>query len=334
MVQDLHGRPLSNLRISLNQACNLKCSYCHLEGGAMVGGGITPEEWQTLCGLAAELGVTSLKITGGEPTLRTDLPDILRRVAPLFDDVSMTTNGLTLDRLAPVLKEAGLNRVNVSMDTLDQATYERLTGGGNVDRVIAGIDAAIQAGIQPIKVNMVVIRGVNDTHIEAMETFTAERGIGLQLIELHTDRENACGVPFRESFVSLHGVEANLEQRADRIEVAPQHGRKRYFVPHMVEVVRPYGNADFCSSCFRLRITGDGHLKPCLMRTDNHLDAIGPLRAGASRDELRALFLEANQRREPYWPAQESGSALVAAGQVAEHRSPNRSGFPALPVLP
>ncbi|MBW3583777.1 MAG: GTP 3',8-cyclase MoaA [Euryarchaeota archaeon] len=326
MLVDRFERPFSDLRVSLNEACNLSCSYCHLEGGAMTKGDLTAEEFERIGRLAARCGAKYVKITGGEPTLHPEVVDIVRRLAPHFEAVSMTTNGTTLRRLAGLLREAGLARVNVSLDTVDAAAFRALTGGGEVDKVRDGIGAAIEAGLHPVKVNMVVLKGVNDDRITEMEGFCAEVGAALQLIELHTDRGNAFGVPFRGSFHSLADTERALAERAERVEIAPQHHRRRYFVPHQVEVVRPFGNSDFCSACHRIRLTADGKLKPCLMRTDNHVDIIGPMRNGATDEELLELFVQVNDLREPYWPDPVEGEAARRAVDRPE-------GLPRLRVL-
>ena len=295
----------------------------------MVGGDVTPAEFAMLCEIASDLGCTHLKLTGGEPTVRRDLADIVERCAPFFDDVSMTTNGLLLSAQAERLAAAGLDRVNVSLDTLDNDKYREVTGGGDVSRVVAGIRAARDAGLSPVKVNMVVLKGFNVDEVPAMMAFARAEGAELQLIELHTDRTNAAGIDFQRMFVSLDAIEAGIAKEALRVERAHQHGRPRYVVlcadhreglaESVIEVVRPFGNPDFCSDCQRMRLTGDGRLKPCLMRMDNYVDILGPLRAGASRETLTQVFLEANRRRAPYWFTREGPEAV---------RSPR-----ALPVL-
>jgi GTP 3',8-cyclase len=316
-IQDRYGRPLRDLRISVNKECNLRCTYCHLEGGAMTGGGITAAEFGRIARIAAGVGIKRLKITGGEPTLRPDLVPIIEAVRPWMAEVSMVTNGILLPRLAVDLNAAGLDRVNISMDTPHPERYRQITRGGDVRKAMAGVAAAVAAGLHPVKVNMVVLKGFNEGDIGAMRRYTHDAGAQLQLIEVHTDRENQWHLPFQESFVSLEATEGGLAAEAAYVEAAPQHGRKRYHLSHaddrealadtledhFVEVVRPYQNPSFCADCHRLRVTGDGRLKPCLMRSDNYVDLIGVMRAGATDAVLRARFLEANERRAPYWSA-------------------------------
>lgn len=322
---DRFGRPLRDLRISVNKECNLRCTYCHLEGGAMTGGGITPGEFGRIARLAASVGIKRLKITGGEPTLRPDIVQIVEAVRPAMAEVSMVTNGLLLPRLAVDLKAAGLDRVNISMDTPHPGRYREITRGGDVRKAMAGVAAAVAAGLRPVKVNMVVLRGFNEADIPAMRRYTEEAGAHLQLIEVHTDRENQWHLPFQESFVPLAQMEERLAVEAAYVAAAPQHGRRRYHLSHaedrealaedvedhFVEVVRPYQNPSFCADCHRLRLTGDGQLKPCLMRSDNYVDLIGALRGGASDEELRERFFEANARRAPYWAEPVRSEAVV-----------------------
>lgn len=314
-VCDRFGRPLRDLRVSVNKECNLRCTYCHLEGGAMTGGGITPTEFGRIARLAASVGIRRLKITGGEPTLRPDLVPIVAAVRPHMEEVSMVTNGLLLPRIATDLQAAGLDRVNISMDTPHPERYRAITRGGDVRKAMAGVAAAVAARLRPVKVNMVVLKGFNESDVPAMVRYTRDAGAHLQLIEVHTDRENQWHLPFQESYAPLKAAEARLRQEATYVETAPQHGRKRYHLSHaddrealaeaaedhFVEVVRPYRNPGFCADCHRLRLTGDGQLKPCLMRTDNYVDLVGAMRGGATDTELTKRFLEANDRRAPYW---------------------------------
>lgn len=285
----------------------------------MTGGGITAGEFGRIARLAASVGVTRLKITGGEPTLRADLVHIVEAVRPHMDEVSMVTNGLLLPRLATDLKGAGLDRVNVSMDTPHPGRYREITRGGEVRKAMAGVAAAVAAGLRPVKVNMVVLKGFNEQDVPAMTRYTRDAGAHLQLIEVHTDRENQWHLPFQASYVPLADEERRFAEEAAYVEAAPQHGRMRYHLSHaddrealagdmadhFVEVVRPYQNESFCDGCHRLRLTGDGQLKPCLMRSDNYIDLVGAMREGWSDIALRERFLEANDRRAPYWRAGE-----------------------------
>jgi len=184
VLKDPYNRPVSNLRISLTPACNLSCIYCHAEGEKPADGLICAADIAEIMRVAAENGVRSVKFTGGEPALRTDLVEIIRSV-PDGMESSMTTNGTLLADLAWDLREAGLSRVNVSLDSLDRETYNRITGQDRLSDVLSGIEAALDAGLTPIKLNMVLLKGINDHEVDAFLGFVrGNRDLVLQLIEL------------------------------------------------------------------------------------------------------------------------------------------------------
>jgi cyclic pyranopterin phosphate synthase len=204
---------------------------------------------------------------------------------------SITTNGILLADLATELKEAGLRRVNVSLDSLNPDTYKKISGMDRLRDVLVGIDAALDAGLTPIKLNMVVLDGVNDNEIEDFLAYVrGNRNLVLQLIELM--HFNDC--TYRGD---LNVVEDSLALRSKQIITRRMHHRKKYCLDGAeVEVVRPLHNTEFCAFCNRLRVTSDGKLKPCLLRTDNHIDIRN--KAGA---ELEALFQKAVSLREPFY---------------------------------
>jgi GTP 3',8-cyclase len=304
-LTDHCGRPLLNLRISITQRCNLKCSYCHREGEVERANAeaekMTLQEIVCIGTAAVDLGMTRIKLTGGEPLMRQDVVEVVKAVAaiPGLRDISMTTNGLLLDRLAKPLCDAGLRRINISLASLNPETYQKLTGG-KLENAIAGIKAAIEAGFDPVKLNMVVLKGINVEEVPEMIDFAREMGTILQLIEL--DPVNVS----REYYVKHHRLldqqEAVLRDQAVKIETRRlMHNRLIYHLPDVtVEVVHPTENSDFCMHCTRLRVTSDGRLKPCLMRNDNLIDILTPLRQGASNEEIKQLFLKANDMREPF----------------------------------
>jgi cyclic pyranopterin phosphate synthase len=267
---------------------------------------MTPLEIERLMNVASSLGVRKVKITGGEPLMRDDIVDIIARVSPLVKEVSLTTNGSDLDIMSEELRRVGLARVNVSLHTLDANRYHRLCGVDQSARVLKGIIAAVEAGLNPVKVNMVVFKGENDGEIRDMIDFCSSVGASLQLIEYETDRENAIGGSFAKKFHSLADTEKMLASQSEHVTVNELHRRKRYRIPVngtfvSVEVVRPMHNTEFCSHCTRLRMSSNGLLKPCLLDQSGHVDVLNPLRNGASDDELKQLFLEAVQNRKPYW---------------------------------
>lgn len=289
-TEDRFGRRVTNLRVSLTQSCDQDCLYCHEEGqwSRFSSGEMSTEDVVELVEVAKDRGVEKVKLTGGEPLLRPDLEEIVERVSPGLRDVSMTTNGTLLADRAEDLAEAGLDRVNVSLDSLDPDVY-RLVTGGEVEDAVAGIEAAVEADLYPVKVNVVALRGVNDGDgFEGMVEFAKERDVIVQLIELLDTGEDY----FEQYHHDLEDVEASLRERAERVERREMHNRAKYFFDGAeVEVVRPVENADFCSNCTRLRVTSDGKFKPCLMREDNLVDV---------DEDVEAAFLEAVSRRSPY----------------------------------
>ena len=290
ILKDPYNRPVSNLRISLTPKCNLSCIYCHREGEKAPEEPLSAAEIAEILQVAAHFGIRSVKFTGGEPMLRTDLLEIIRSV-PTGMESSITTNGTRLAALAADLKQAGLRRVNVSIDSLNHATYKKITGMDMLDDVLEGIDAAVETGLTPVKLNMVVLAGINDHEIDDFLAFVrGNRNLILQLIELM--HFNEC-----THHGDLNSVEDALAARSKQIITRRMHHRKKYCLDGAeVEVVRPLHNTEFCAFCNRLRVTSDGKLKPCLLRTDNHIDI-----RGKSGTELEALFEKAVSLREPFY---------------------------------
>ncbi|WP_292427573.1 GTP 3',8-cyclase MoaA [Methanoregula sp.] len=289
-LRDSYGRPVTNLRISLTSRCNLSCIYCHAEGEKNPESEMSADEIIAIMEIAAKFGIKSIKFTGGEPLIRLDILKIIRAV-PKGIECSITTNGILLAEMAADLKAAGLRRVNVSLDSLNPKTYKQITGSDRLSEVLAGIDAALNVGLTPVKLNMVVLLGINDQELNDFLAFVrGNRNLVLQLIELM--HFNNC-----EYHGDLTRVECDLAARSEQILTRRMHHRKKYCLDGAeVEVVRPLHNTEFCAFCNRLRVTSDGKLKPCLLRTDNHVTVRG--KKGA---ELEALFREAVARREPFF---------------------------------
>lgn len=290
LLHDNYGRPVSNIRISLTPACNLSCIYCHAEGEKEQTGRIGVEDIAEILRVAQGFSIRSVKFTGGEPTLREDLAEIIATV-PQGMESSMTTNGTLLAGIAQDLRDAGLSRVNVSLDSLDPVNYKKITGTDRLGDVLGGIDAALDAGLTPIKLNMVVLKGINEHEVGTFLDFVrGNRDLVLQLIELMDFRD----CPHHSS---LNGLEEQLAAESRQVTTRRMHKRKKYCIDGAeVEVVRPLHNTEFCAYCNRLRVTSDGKLKPCLLRSDNHVDILG--RRGA---ELEELFHEAVRRRAPFY---------------------------------
>jgi len=268
----------------------LRCIYCHHEGELLPGGEIPGDMVVSIAKAAAELGMRSVKLTGGEPLLRKDLDLIIARI-PQSLDISITTNGILLAERAEALARAGLDRVNVSLDSLQPNRYCQITGGrpGDLERVLAGIDASREADLLPLKLNFVVLKR-NESEVPEMIDFCRRRGLILQLIELlDIQGQGISG--------DIEGIERSLAARADSILIREMHRRKKYFLDGAeVEVVRPMDNTEFCAHCTRLRVTSDGKIKPCLLRSDNlvKIDSCDP-------ERVKELLRVANSRREPYF---------------------------------
>jgi len=298
---DPYGRKINSLRISLNQNCNFNCFFCHREGESDPNGEMTVEEIEAITAVARDLGIGRFKLTGGEPLLRGDIEEIVSRVARHADEVSMTTNGSILEKWAPRLHEADLKRVNISLHSLRPGIFKRITGVDALDEVKRGVIAASESHLNPIKLNMVVLNGLNADEVPDMIEFSRRMGAILQLIEfqpLQLGAENWGGFHY-----DLRPVENMLEDRSERVYERPLHRRRRYHLKGggVVEVVRPIHNSRFCGSCTRLRVTSDGRLKPCLMREDNLVETVSLIRRGSHRREIADAFREAVAMRAPYW---------------------------------
>jgi cyclic pyranopterin phosphate synthase len=308
---DNYGRLINNMRISITQKCNLECFYCHHEGENgeenTVNGHMTPKEIEKISEIARKVGIEKLKITGGEPLLRKDIVEIVKRTSKHMKEVSMTTNGVLLGGNADALKEAGLKRVNVSFDAIDPETFMKITNRNLYYEVKEGVTAAIKAGLSPVKLNMVVLKGINDHDIPLAIEFASDIGAVLQLIEFESSKKEAQNPIFKKYHHDLNKVEQGLEKMALKVRQRNMHRRRKYILPSEnngkaeVEIVRGMHNSVFCNNCTRLRVTSAGELKPCLLKNDNHIDIINPIREGRSDKELVALFERAIHNKEPYW---------------------------------
>ena len=305
VLKDDCERPLLNLRIAITGRCNLRCSYCHGEGEERpdnnTGKEMRADEISHIVNVAVGLGISRVKLTGGEPLLRSDVNDIVTGISSIsgLTDISMTTNGTLLAPLAERLHESGLQRVNISLPTLDRKTYHDLTGG-RVEDVLRGVKAAVDVGFSPVKLNMLILKGTNERNVPEMIEFAIQTGTVLQLIEL--EPINMTNEYYAEKHETLDEYETMLKQKALKIETRRyMQNRHIYYLPRVqVEIIRPIENTEFCLHCTRLRVTSDGKLKPCLMRNDNLTDILTPVRNGASDEELVRLFKLANQERQPY----------------------------------
>lgn len=298
MALDRFGRNIHYLRISLTDHCNLRCVYCMPEdmtfrpNSAM----LQDDELLRLVGVFARLGFDKIRLTGGEPTVRANVVDVVRRIAetPGIQSLSMTTNGVLLEKLARPLKEAGLQRVNVSLDTVDAERFHRITRWGRLEQVWAGIQAAEAAGLTPVKINAVVVRGFNDGDVTDLARLTLEHDWQVRFIEM---------MPFggdtafqQKQVVSDKEIRERIETELGPLELqggGRLDGEARIYrlpgAPGELGFISSV-TLPFCASCSRARLTADGKLRLCLLR-DKELDLLTPLRQGATDEELRQLVV-------------------------------------------
>jgi cyclic pyranopterin phosphate synthase len=322
---DSYGRRINYLRISLTDACNLRCVYCmpenmHFRPRHEL---MSDEEILYLVRVAASLGVHKIRLTGGEPSIRPNVVELVREIArvPGITDLAMTTNGLLLDKMAQPLAEAGLRRVNISIDTLNAEKFHRITRWGHIDDVWRAIRAVEAAGLTPIKLNAVVVRHFNDGEdMIDLARLTLENDWEVRFIEMMpfgeiTDFQQTNVVTYAEMKERIESVFGPLEEagydfvdpsRPFRIQGAMGT------LGFISSVTEP-----FCQGCGRVRLTADGKLRLCLLREDE-VDLLTPLRAGASFEELQALMTEGSYHKP--W-----GHGL-AQGVVAENRAMNQIG--------
>ena len=299
MALDRFGRSISYLRISLTDHCNLRCVYCMPEDMTFRPNAelMQDDELLLLVNLFASLGFHKYRLTGGEPTVRAHIVDLVRAIAhtPGVRSLTMTTNGILLSRLARPLAEAGLQRVNVSLDTLNPEKFRRLTRWGRLEDVWEGIQATEQAGLTPIKINAVIVRGYNEADVVDLSRLTLDHPWQVRFIEM---------MPFAGATELQTTQVVTAEEMQQRIEmtlgsIQPANGgeldgeARLYHLPGALgdigfisSVTQP-----FCASCNRARLTSDGRLRLCLLR-EGEVDLLTPLRAGASLEDLRQLILD------------------------------------------
>ena len=297
-LADRHGRVTRDLRVSVTDRCNLRCRYCMpAEGLPWMAKPdmLDDDELLRLVSIFVSLGVQQVRLTGGEPLLRRSLTDLVSRIAALEPRprIALTTNGIGLDRLAGPLAAAGLDRVNVSLDTVDPQEFADLTRRDRLHDVEAGMAAAREAGLVPVKVNAVAMRGVNDTSAADLLAWCVERGYELRFIEqMPLDAQHGWDA---SSMVSGDEIRAQLEERFT-ITPLPEADRgsapaERFLVdggPSTVGIIASV-TAPFCGACDRTRLTADGQVRNCLF-SQRETDLRGPMRDGATDDELAALI--------------------------------------------
>jgi cyclic pyranopterin phosphate synthase len=299
MAYDRFGRNIHYLRISLTDHCNLRCVYCMPEDMTFRPNAemLQDDEVLLLVRLFASLGFDKIRLTGGEPTVRAHVVDLVREIAavPGIRSLSMTTNGVLLGKLAQPLKDAGLQRVNISLDTLDTVRFKKITRWGSFDQVWEGIQASEAAGLTPVKLNAVVVRGFNDGDIASMAALTLDNPWQVRFIEM---------MPFggatdlqRQQVVTAEEMRSQIE--AELGTLTPGNNGKLDGEARIYRLPNAKGElgfissvtAPFCAACTRARLTADGKLRLCLLR-DKEVDLLTPLRAGASLEDLRKVILD------------------------------------------
>lgn len=323
-MHDSYGRRINYLRISLTDACNLRCVYCMPEHMVFRPRHelMSDEELLTLVRVGASLGVNKIRLTGGEPTIRPNVVELVREMAatPGIKDLAMTTNALLLDKLARPLAQAGLTRVNISIDTLDADKFHRITRWGHLEDVWRGIRAAEDAGLTPIKLNSVVVRDFNEDDMIDLARLTLENDWEVRYIEMMpfggvSDFQQSHVVTYQEMRARIEGVFGPLEEVSyDYVDPS-----RPFRIPGAMGTLGFISSVTepFCQGCGRVRLTADGKLRLCLLR-DDEVDLLTPLRAGASFDELRTLMRDGAFHKP--W-----GHSL-ADGQFAENRVMNQIG--------
>jgi len=295
-LKDTQGRPLRDLRISVTDRCNMRCRYCmprEVFGSDFAFLSkidiLTYEEIDRLAGLFISLGTEKIRLSGGEPLLRKDLPELISMLALRDVEIAMTTNGVLLPRYAPALSAAGLDRVTVSLDALDEATFAAITDSGHtVAAVLAGIEAAESVGLGPIKINTVVKRGTNEDELLTLVERFSSRDIAVRFIE-YMDVGTTNGWAM-EDVVTAAEIR-NLLSEVEPLEAQyPGEVAKRYRLPQGGEVgLITSVTEPFCGDCTRARLSADGHLYTCLFASEG-LDLLTPIREGASDSEILALI--------------------------------------------
>ncbi len=296
-LSDSFQRPINYLRVSVTDRCNLRCIYCMPADGVRLmprSDILTYEEIYAAVEAAARLGINKVRITGGEPLVRSGLSKLIRMLSHIdaIDDISLTTNGIRLAQYAAELKQAGLRRVNISLDTLQPEKFSRISRGGNIEDVLKSIEVARETGLEPVKINMVVMAGINDDEVLDFAVKTINEEWHVRFIELMPFGKNTTS-----QFISVSDIRRRLESLG---QLAPcsmsiGNGPAKYFrlpdAKGTIGFITPVSE-HFCFGCNRLRLTADGNLRLCLL-SEKEIDLRQPLRSGASMVELQRLIEEA-----------------------------------------
>ncbi|MFX1344948.1 MAG: GTP 3',8-cyclase MoaA [Promethearchaeota archaeon] len=305
-MKDNYNRKIKHIRFSLTSKCQYSCLYCDREGYSKTSE-LTVEEITKLCKILAEiLNVTRIKFTGGEPLCREEIVEIIQNVSDLhlYKDISITTNGLLLSEMAEDLYKAGLNRINVSLASLQPEVYKKVYGSDTLKIVLKGLQKAKEVGFNPIKLNFVLMKGINDTELEDIINFCAKNGFILQLIELHkvSDAIGGNGDFYDNHYMDIKPIIKKLESRAEKTIIrGSMQNRKVFFLPNsaVIETITP--SHDFCMGCTKLRVGCDGNLFGCLYRSDLGKNIKDALRNHHSLSKYEHIVKQVVDSREPYY---------------------------------
>jgi GTP 3',8-cyclase len=306
---DSYNRPIRDLRVSLTDRCNFRCFYCLPHGEPPIAPKeqmLSYEEIDYVCEIFVSLGIEKLRLTGGEPMLRRDIETIIQKLSRLkssgLQDLALTTNGYYLPDRAQSLKDAGLDRVTISLDSLKRDVFKRMTGVDVLDKVLAGIVAAKAAGLEPIKINAVIVRGHNEDEVPDFAAFAREHDVKMRYIEfmpLDSGHEWA-----REDVVSGKEIRDRISERFPLVRVDVARGsdtsaRYRFAdgAPGEIGIIAPVTEA-FCGACSRIRLTADGQIRTCLFSTVEH-SLRDVVRSGASRKEIIEYIHSVIMKKEP-----------------------------------
>jgi cyclic pyranopterin phosphate synthase len=305
-LHDNHGRNIHDLRISITDRCNYKCVYCRTGNEGALYAELPFSDYFRMARVFASLGITKIRLTGGEPLLRGGIVNFVRDLSQLRTaegeplDIAVTTNGHLLPEMAQPLKDAGLHRVTVSMDAVDPDRFARITRVPNgYDNVLAGIRAARRVGLEPVKVNCVLLRGFNEDQIIPFGMFAREEGVVVRFIEFMPLEEDRTWT--RDRVVSLEEIVARMSEYKPLVEIEHEHSEtaRRYrFEDGIGEIgiIAPVSQP-FCGACSRIRLTSDGKIRTCLFSVWDH-DLHGEMRRGASDDDLRNFIYKVVEKKE------------------------------------
>lgn len=300
-MQDQHLREISYLRISVTDRCNLRCNYCMPPGGVEYvphGQILRNEEIIRVINAGVKVGIRKVRLTGGEPLVRKGIAGLIKEIAtvPMIDDIAITTNGVLLKGMAEELREAGLNRVNISLDTLDEVSFRQITRVGKLEDVWVGINTALEYGFHPVKINTVAMRGVNDVELLDIARLSLEYPLHVRFIELMPI--GVSDTRAGDMHISAAEVRAIIEKGLGKLSDVPRpqgNGPAAYWklpgARGTIGFITPVSD-HFCSYCNRLRLTAEGKLRPCL-HSSSEIDLRSALRGGAGDQELADLFTQA-----------------------------------------